>query len=380
MNIAVEVKNLTSEADKLKPKDVDLTAEILEKIVETNTKNSKVGDNILVTISQVLDIKDDVLAKSNSTSKFVKLLEDYIEGGGNFTKNATNIIVRVDRIAKTHTGGIKKEFGKNAIEIPEEVLKDAENKTMYFIYYKTGKLFHSKHFIKEICLDNGFTENVYQESTAVLSGSLAGKSLKNLSSRVIINFTVADPKAVTDSSSCVYWDFHEAGGAGDWSNKGCTRQRVINNTIECACDHMTNFAAILDVYAETSKSCGVHADVLTIISYFGCVLSITGLSLTIFTYLFFRRLRKELAAKILIQLCIALLCVLVVFVIGIERSRVGPIGCYIVAVLLHYFILAAFLWMLIEAHFMYLAFVKVWSHHGEHELLKCSLIAWGNYC
>lgn len=65
------------------------------------------------------------------------------------------------------------------------------------------------------------------------------------------------------------------------------------------------------------------------------------------------------------------------FLVGIERSRVGPIGCYVVAVLLHYFILAAFLWMLIEAHFMYLAFVKVWSQHGEHELLKCSLIAWG---
>ena len=91
----------------------------------------------------------------------------------------------------------------------------------------------------------------------------------------------------------------------------------------------------------------------------------------------FRRLRKELAAKILIQLCVALLCVMVVFVVGIERSRVGAIGCYIVAVLLHYFILAAFLWMLIEAHFMYLAFVKVWSQHGDHELLKCSFIAWG---
>ena len=91
----------------------------------------------------------------------------------------------------------------------------------------------------------------------------------------------------------------------------------------------------------------------------------------------FRRLRKELAAKILIQLCIALLCVLIVFIVGIERSRVGPIGCYIVAVLLHYFILATFLWMLIEAHFMYLAFVKVWSQHGAHELLKCSFIAWG---
>ena len=35
------------------------------------------------------------------------------------------------------------------------------------------------------------------------------------------------------------------GGAGDWSNKGCTRRRTYNHTIECACDHMTNFAALV---------------------------------------------------------------------------------------------------------------------------------------
>ena len=77
--------------------------------------------------------------------------------------------------------------------IPKEVLEDAENKTMFFIYYKNGKFFQPKHLVKEICL-NGFTENVYQISTPVLSSSIAGTSVKNLSNRVIITFTVADPK------------------------------------------------------------------------------------------------------------------------------------------------------------------------------------------
>ena len=51
---------------------------------------------------------------------------------------------------------------------------------------------------------------------------------------------------------------------------------------------MNNYFLLQDVYAATSKACGAHADALTMISYVGCLLSITGLSLTIFTYLFFR--------------------------------------------------------------------------------------------
>lgn len=41
--VAAEVRNLTSKTDKLKAKDVALTAEILKKIVETNNKESKVS-------------------------------------------------------------------------------------------------------------------------------------------------------------------------------------------------------------------------------------------------------------------------------------------------------------------------------------------------
>lgn len=43
-----------------------------------------------------------------------------------------------------------------------------------------------------------------------------------------------------------------------------------------------------DVEAHTSKPCGKHSMVLSLISYIGCGLSILGLSLTIFTFAFFR--------------------------------------------------------------------------------------------
>ena len=52
-------------------------------------------------------------------------------------------------------------------------------------------------------------------------------------------------------------------------------------------------------------------------------------------------------------------------------------ACRIVAALVHYFLLVAFLWMLIEAYFMYQAFVKVFRDYGEHVMWKCSALGWG---
>ena len=91
-----------------------------------------------------------------------------------------------------------------------------------------------------------------------------------------------------------------------------------------------------------------------------------------------RKLRKDQnAAKILLHLCASLLCVLVVFVAGVERSGVSENACRIVAALIHYFLLVAFLWMLIEAYFMYQAFVKVFRDYGDYVMWKCAAIGWG---
>ena len=91
-----------------------------------------------------------------------------------------------------------------------------------------------------------------------------------------------------------------------------------------------------------------------------------------------RKLRKDqIAAKILLHLCASLLCVLIVFVSGVERGSVSEDACRIVAALVHYFLLVAFLWMLIEAYFMYQAFVKVFRDYGDYVMWKCSVLGWG---
>ena len=92
----------------------------------------------------------------------------------------------------------------------------------------------------------------------------------------------------------------------------------------------------------------------------------------------YRKLRKDqIAAKILLHLCASLLCVLIVFVAGVEKGGVSENACRIVAALIHYFLLVAFLWMLIEAYFMYQAFVKVFRDYGDYVMWKCAAMGWG---
>lgn len=78
----------------------------------------------------------------------------------------------------------------------------------------------------------------------------------------------------------------------------------------------------------------------------------------------------------MLQLCFALFVVVVLFLTGSERTK-EPNTCVAIAIALHYFVLAAFMWMFMEAAFMYHAFVVVWPPREENDVLKCTLAAWG---
>ena len=75
-----------------------------------------------------------------------------------------------------------------------------------------------------------------------------------------------------------------------------------------------------------------------------------------------------------IQLCVTLGIAQIIFVAGIEPhlgegKLVGgvPVGCRLVAVLLHYWFLVSFMWMLMEGVVLYVALVRVLvTYHGRY--------------
>ena len=86
-----------------------------------------------------------------------------------------------------------------------------------------------------------------------------------------------------------------------------------------------------------------------------------------------------MSGQILLNLSLALLFSLVIFLVGIERVG-NQDTCVVMAALLHYSVLVAVLWMGFEAFHMFISIV--WDSRrtvglGRAFVFKCAAFAWG---
>uniref|UniRef100_A0A665UDN8 Adhesion G protein-coupled receptor G4b n=1 Tax=Echeneis naucrates TaxID=173247 RepID=A0A665UDN8_ECHNA len=121
-----------------------------------------------------------------------------------------------------------------------------------------------------------------------------------------------------------------------------------------------------------------NEQILTIITYVGCGLSSLFLGVTVLTYTVFDKLRRDYPSQILINLSLALLGLNLMFLVNSWLSSWGlyPL-CVTVASVLHYFLLASFTWMGLEAVNMYFALVKVFNVYVPSYILKFCALGWG---
>ena len=72
---------------------------------------------------------------------------------------------------------------------------------------------------------------------------------------------------------------------GTWSNEGCSVSDIqkYDSYLTCECDHLTNFALLLDVSQTRAKPLA-----LSVVTWIGCGISMLGLVLTIITYSCFK--------------------------------------------------------------------------------------------
>nr|XP_009939800.1 PREDICTED: probable G-protein coupled receptor 112 [Opisthocomus hoazin] len=175
---------------------------------------------------------------------------------------------------------------------------------------------------------------------------------------------------------CVFWDFQENNGLGGWNTSGCEMEYTDMNYTICFCNHLTHFGVLLDL--SRTEIDIIHDRILTLISYAGCGASSLFLGITLVTYLALEKLRKDNPSKILLNLCAALLMLNMVFLTNSWLSSFNQPGlCIAVAVLLHYFLLAAFTWMCLESVQFYLALVKVFNVYVPKYIFKCCIAGWG---
>uniref|UniRef100_A0A3B4TPC9 Adhesion G-protein coupled receptor G2 n=1 Tax=Seriola dumerili TaxID=41447 RepID=A0A3B4TPC9_SERDU len=215
-------------------------------------------------------------------------------------------------------------------------------------------------------------------NSGILGASVANLSITGLTDDVVIHLRNTEPIPANFVATCVFWDFTLNNESGGWNPKGCSVQKSTDNETVCGCNHLTSFAILLDLSRQPVTS-RVQATILTFITYIGCGISAIFLSITLLTYLAFGKLRKDIPSKILIQLCLALLMLNLVFLVdawlALYPEAVGL--CISTAWFLHYFLLVAFTWMGLEAVHMYLALVKVFNSYISRYMLKFSLVGWG---
>ncbi|XP_061595565.1 adhesion G-protein coupled receptor G2 isoform X2 [Cololabis saira] len=234
--------------------------------------------------------------------------------------------------------------------------------------------------------------NFYQRSTVfqdqsmgdrrlisgILAASVANLTIKGLQDNVTINLRNTETIPANSVPVCVFWDFTSNNGSGGWNSNGCTVLNSTDNETVCSCNHLTSFGILLDISREFEIS-PVQATILSFITYIGCGVSAIFLSVTLLTYLAFGKLRKDIPSKILIQLCLALLLLNLVFLVdawlALYPEAVGL--CISTAWFLHYFLLVSFTWMGLEGFHMYLALVKVFTSYVSRYMLKFSLVGWG---
>ncbi|XP_045123010.1 LOW QUALITY PROTEIN: uncharacterized protein LOC123511299 [Portunus trituberculatus] len=236
--------------------------------------------------------------------------------------------------------------------------KRGDKVQLMFAVYRNSKLFQ----------DNSSFPN-HTVSGHIIQATYGGGSLTNLTHNVSIYFKV---RGAESDSKCVFWNFGMNEGRGGWSTEGCWSGGRHGDHWLCKCSHLTCFAHLVNF----DENMGVHESILTVISTIGCVLSIVSLLLVLMTFLVFQKWRRRLSNKILANLALAILCSLTVFLTGVEQT-LYPLLCRGVAVALHYFILASFGWMLVEAVHQYLKFVKVVGTYIPRFIWKASVCAWG---
>ncbi|TMS09080.1 Adhesion G-protein coupled receptor G2 [Larimichthys crocea] len=121
-----------------------------------------------------------------------------------------------------------------------------------------------------------------------------------------------------------------------------------------------------------------QVQILTFITYIGCGLSAVFLAVTLLTYLSFEKLLRDIPAKILVQLCISLLLLNLLFLLDGWLAIYPATGlCISTAFFLHYFLLTSFTWAGLEALHMYLSVIRVFTPYLSRYMLKFSLMGWG---
>ncbi|KAM7178107.1 adhesion G-protein coupled receptor G7 [Macrochelys suwanniensis] len=402
-SVASNTQILTSVPEKLTTENISTAADIAEQILKNYSKETTAAVAAVATVSQLLNARvsefnfaDENL--TNITASLTQTLEIFSLDGSAVQPNIAvlNIALKSTSttaffFAQTVSGSLQsgninveenvsdfKDDSNTEVQILINVTKNnssSGNGNIGFVLYQNDKFFQSKNY-----------KTHYNHAKQIISGHVANAIVKDV--ELLFNPKYNASEILLHDYACVFWDYN----ANDWNTTGCTKEGN-KSELRCKCNHTTSFAVLMSFKINYK-----YAKPLEIVSNIGSGLSIAGLVITILFQILTRKTRKFSVTWMLVSLCTSMLIFNIIFIIGIDNSnaknsnavsskntlldsdRVDPpenASCTAVAVLLHYFLLATFMWTALNSAHLYLLLLKTLRPIPGHFTLIMSVIGWG---
>ncbi|NXJ61483.1 AGRG7 protein, partial [Rostratula benghalensis] len=407
--IANNTQILTSMPDQLTTENISAAANIAVQILKKPniSENSQASVAVMATVSQLLDANETAFNHNNLvnvTTSLTKTMEEF-----SFTSNisqpniaiqsaplklnSSTILFSAQRdTALGYYQSTKLEIKENVSELIGDLstevqilfnIMNTSNGRVGFVLYQNDKLFQSRIYRSH----NSFSKQI-------VSGNIDNRNLSSVEIAFRPKYNTS--KLQLRDHACVFWDYT----VNDWSTAGCAKGR--DQFLKCRCNHTTNFAVLMAFQIKYK-----YAKPLEYISYIGVGLSMAGLVITILFQIFTRKTRRSSVTWMLVSLCLSMLIFNIIFVSGIENQNarnhssnttsynqqygtasntlltsdvVDPPAdswCTAVAVLLHYFLLATFMWTALNSAQLYLLLLRAMKPLPGHFLVTMSIIGWG---
>eukprot|EP00057_Strongylocentrotus_purpuratus_P022891 XP_011677365.1 PREDICTED: fibronectin-like [Strongylocentrotus purpuratus] len=318
--VSQQVLSVTSNIEDITSDDITFVAEITSQIVQQNLTSEEVTESITSIASNIAQVETEELVAAEedggAITKFVQAFEEQISrvevaDGEMLNIQKPNVAVQVQSVpAEDIMRGIvlslagsslsdltKSNITINAptqddrndiiaqVNIPSSLSGSPSNGSgeyvrVSFYVFSTPALFISKS-LRTISADN---ERFNRSANSPLISLSIGQG-KVAALTEFINFTFTTLKSGYVNPICSFWDEEKE----DWSQDGCvlvsgfgsSDDRYDEEGVRCACDHLTNFAVIMDIHRQKDSLIEAY----NILTYIGCCISIFSLLVTLATYL-----------------------------------------------------------------------------------------------
>ncbi|XP_055034439.2 adhesion G-protein coupled receptor G4 [Misgurnus anguillicaudatus] len=391
-NIVNLIADLLNKQNSLSDKQLNIVLNKLSAVTKIATLTTDLSSSIINILSQICEYTTNLAQVTNEILYITDLMGDRTEfDGAELNITAPSLALQLINPDTSQFSGLT--FGVSSFQTgsnPEIFFNKVFSEEPNTIHVASISLpstvenfFPNNEAIPRVQFHFYGKENLFQDTQSgvilnsyVVSASITNATVSDLEIPVVVTFQNLQPKEDQSIVKCVFWDFSKNNGRGGWNDTGCEVKTSNTTHTLCVCDHLTHFGVLLDISKTPIKP--EDEKILTVISYLGSGVSCIFLGVTLLTYVAFEKLRRDNPSKILINLSVALLGLNMFFLVNSWFASFNSNGlCIAVAAVLHYFFLAAFTWMGLEAINMYLALVKVFNSYVPSYILKFCALGWG---